>query len=944
MFGYMQFKFLFVLIFSLNSFLYSQFYFFGRNKVQYDEFDWKVLHTKHFDIYYYSEISEIAEVGGTYAENAFEDLKGEFDNIIIRKIPLIFYNTSNHFQQTNTIPGFIPEGVGGFFEFMKGRVVIPFDGSFSRFKHVITHELVHVFMTNKIFRLIKDHRLTSDLMPPLWFVEGMAEFFSNKWDMQSEMVLRDAVINNHFTGIKGIYSIYGSYLMYKEGESFLRFTEEEFGRNKVMLLLENIWMDNDFEKIMESTLGKSIEEIDRLWTLSLKKRYYPLMEKFDPIAGESLKLTKEGFANSPIYYRKKGDAPDNGEIYFIGNYTGYTSIYKIREEDLDKKEIETILILQGEKGEMLEAFHLMQPSMDISKTGMIAFITKSGGKDAIHFYSIDEKKILRSFRNEDLVTISSPSFSGEGDRLLFEASDKSGFSDIYLLDVQTGKFERLTNDYYKDKDPIFLDNYNVIFSSDRTAGENEKKFNLFRINLQTGEILYLTNVNANVESPSLSPGGDRLICTIDFDGVQNIWELGLDSLSDKKLTRVTKFLSSAFEPGYSDDGRLLFSGFEDFSFSLYLFDPQKSGIDPGNADCVEYSTKVTAPKWTESLYSARSETNNPEYEKEYTLDYAAGQVTTDPIYGTRGGALFAVSDLLGDDNYFFVLYNTAEVQSDFLRSFNIAMTKFYLGERTNYGFGVFHFRGRRYDIQESEEYFFERSIGAAGMLNFPLSKFDRIETALTIANSDKQIVSNLPDRKALLWSNSISYVFDNSLWASSGPIDGKRIMLLLAYTSDVKYSNVNYFSVIADYREYVRISRRSAIALRGSLYYNHGKEARRYFMGGSWDLRGWSRWSIRGEKMWISSLELRFPLIDEIKIKLPVVDISFFGIRGALFYDMGSAWDKEYTQTLGSFGGGVRINLFNVICFRYDIGKKIENNFRQLQSGLFYQFFFGWDF
>lgn len=96
--------------------------------------------------------------------------------------------------------------------------------------------------------------------------------------------------------------------------------------------------------------------------------------------------------------------------------------------------------------------------------------------------------------------------------------------------------------------------------------------------------------------------------------------------------------------------------------------------------------------------------------------------------------------------------------------------------------------------------------------------------------------------------------------------------------------------------------------------------------------------------MWISSMELRFPLIDEIRIKLPIVDIGFFGIRGALFYDMGSAWDKEYKQTLGSFGGGVRINIFNVICFRYDVGKKIENNFRQLQEGLFYQFFFGWDF
>jgi outer membrane protein assembly factor BamA len=185
---------------------------------------------------------------------------------------------------------------------------------------------------------------------------------------------------------------------------------------------------------------------------------------------------------------------------------------------------------------------------------------------------------------------------------------------------------------------------------------------------------------------------------------------------------------------------------------------------------------------------------------------------------------------------------------------------------------------------------------------------------------------------------------DNSLWGPSGPLDGMRARLLVGYTSDIKYSNVNYFTVIADYRQYFRLALRSAVAFRSALFYNEGKEARRYFMGGSWDLRGWPRWSIRGEKLWLSSLELRFPLIDEIRLRFPFIGLSFFGIRGALFADAGGAWDTEYRSTLGSVGGGFRFNLFGVLVLRYDIGKKIENNFTTFQPGLFYQFFFGWDF
>ena len=115
-------------------------------------------------------------------------------------------------------------------------------------------------------------------------------------------------------------------------------------------------------------------------------------------------------------------------------------------------------------------------------------------------------------------------------------------------------------------------------------------------------------------------------------------------------------------------------------------------------------------------------------------------------------------------------------------------------------------------------------------------------------------------------------------------------------------------------------------------------------MGGSWDLRGFKRWSIRGEKLWLVSNELRFPFIDQFAVRFPFGGVSFWSIRGALFFDVGSAWDTKYIETLGSIGGGVRMNLGGVLVLRYDIGKRIEENFRRFQNGIFHQFFFGWDF
>ena len=114
----------------LNESLMAQGFYFGRNKIQYTDFDWQIMKTDHFDIYYYPEMEDIAEKGAFYAEESYLFLETKFNHTVTRRIPLIFYSTHQHFQQTNVTPGFLPEGVGGFFEFIKGRVVIPNTGKF----------------------------------------------------------------------------------------------------------------------------------------------------------------------------------------------------------------------------------------------------------------------------------------------------------------------------------------------------------------------------------------------------------------------------------------------------------------------------------------------------------------------------------------------------------------------------------------------------------------------------------------------------------------------------------------------------------------------------------------------------------------------------------------------------------------------------------------------
>src|SRR5688500_12638861 len=123
---------------------------FGKNKIQYTEFEWRVLSGAHIDVYYYPEEEAVARLALSYGEESYSFLERKFQHHPFRRIPLIVYSSDAHFEQTNVFPGFIPEGVLGFTEYLRRRVAMPFRGDYDQFRKTLRHELVHAFHLSKI--------------------------------------------------------------------------------------------------------------------------------------------------------------------------------------------------------------------------------------------------------------------------------------------------------------------------------------------------------------------------------------------------------------------------------------------------------------------------------------------------------------------------------------------------------------------------------------------------------------------------------------------------------------------------------------------------------------------------------------------------------------------------------------------------------------------------
>jgi len=918
---------------------YPQFVDFGRNKVMYHDFDWYVLSTPHFKIHYYKEATELAEQAAFLLEESYKDLQRKFNHSLGDTNPVVIYSSPIHFKQTNTTPGLVPEGVGGFFEFIKNRVVLPFDGSLSQFKHVSKHELVHVFTVSKIVSVQKIHGYIAERLPPLWFVEGLAEYWSTEWDTQSEMVLKDAVLNSYLPGIDNYETVYGSYLMYKLGQKACEYIAEFFGEESLVRLIDNFWMSDSFSDVMKYTIGKDYKEFDKDFLYWLKKKYFPQISNQDDPSHSSFPVYKDGFAHKPTVFCNN----NNRDVFFIGNKTGYTSIYKL---NLNSNDGVGDLVVEGESTEDYEKFHFFRTGLDININGILAFITQKGESDVINLYDIKYNRKIADFGFKGIINIGSPSFSKDGDLIAFSANNFTGQSDLYLFNLKTGKIKRLTNDFYDDRDADFSPDGNFIaFSSDRSNEQLSSVYNLHLLNLKSGEIKQITKGDFIDYSPKFSKDGKKIVYTSDKDGPQNIWILNLenDSITSKRLTN---FTTAAFDPRWIGDDSLIFSAYEKAMITIHLLDNIKSKTR--NSFEEKSFTPLISQKGykLKKLISESFYTKKLKYKKNYSFDFAISGISSDPIFGTSAGGLLSLSDMLGDEKYNIMIFNSSNADADFWKSFNVAISKMSLEQRLNYAFGVYHLYGKRYDLSSSDFAYYERLYGGYLSLSYPLSFFRRIETTTSISQSYKDI-DFLDIRRGILLNNSISYIYDNSLWYYTGPVDGQRYNLTIGYTTDIANSTENFVTLMLDYRKYFRIARPTTLAFRAQFMINEGKNARRFYTGGSWSLRGWPFISIRGTKFALLNAEFRFPILDRIGLSFPEnINIDFYGIQGAVFADIGNAWDtyEQSKEVKGTVGAGIRINLLGMIVLRYDFGKRIEQRLTKFQKGLFHQVFFGWDF
>jgi Tol biopolymer transport system component len=572
---------------------------FGKNKVQYKDFHWYFIQTNHFDIYFSDGGEYLANFTAAAAESAYTMISNDFRYQINNRISIMVYNSHNDFQQTNVVSEYLEEGIGGVTELFKNRMVIPFEGSFRQFRHVIHHEMVHAVLNDMFYGGSLQSIISNNirLQLPMWFNEGLAEYESLKWDTNSDMFMRDATIHTYLVPINYL----NGYFAYRGGQSVWYYIANKYGEQKIAEILNRIKGTRSVEQGFKSTLGLSLEELNERWQKELKVMYWPDIAKRDDPADFATRLT-DHYKDGNFYNTSPAISPQGDKIAFISDRDEYFDVYIMSTIDNSVTKI-----VDGQQTKNFEELHLLTPGISWSPDGKkIALAVKSGDQDAIFIVDVasgDKQKL-----EFGLDGIFSVNWSHQGDKLTF-IGDKDQNSDVYVYDMTTKTLTNLTDDVFSDADPVWSpDGKTIYFSSDRgnhlslqsrppdfeMAHYDYSQLDLYSINAETKEIRRITDYpHSDETSPALSPDGKKMLYISDRNGINNIYERDLVTGDDRPITNS---IAGVYQLSVSADGnKLTFSALNHAGFDVYVMKmPFEKKLAVASLEPTEYMKSLIA--------------------------------------------------------------------------------------------------------------------------------------------------------------------------------------------------------------------------------------------------------------------------------------------------------------------------------------------------------------
>ena len=921
--------------------------YFGKNQIRYDNFDWQIYTTDHFEIYYYPEIEQHLERVAGYAESAYQQISSELKYDLAFKIPLILFKTSSEFQQQNVIPGAAQEGVGAFAEPMRYRIVMPLDEPPDLLYRLILHELTHQFE----FDIIPTSLIRRSV--PLWVNEGLSDYMTGIWRPIDLMTVRDAAVADivpKMSELEGYTQTGSVRMIYNLGHAVFEFIESRWGKEGIrqyLFSLRKSVIGGGEDAYMEA-FKLTPEEFDQEFEKYLKDRFKPFRDKERPADyGRNL-------------------APDPEESVFIGA----VSIEPSPSGDLiamvtgNRKDRELdIVLVSATDGSMIRnmtnGFDQDRGFEFIVQNGMrsntVPWMSWSPSGDQIAYFVRAEKwrtLILQNVLNRnveqrvELRTVDdpeSPDISPDGKKVAFAAL-QGGVGDIWVVDLASREVTNVTKDGFADSGPTWSPDGRSIIYVARVSG-NEK---LFRLDVATGQKTQLTfgthddsaaqflDAETLVFSSTATDPAQPAEAEVSRNGnIYNIWTLNLKTGQLRQYTDALGGNTSAVVLNQGrGEPRIAFVGYYKGEYELHVLDRRDPIVTAASSDFGAPGPIIDFQAPLSHTMIAQNKRRKGAFEKLFLDGRPPVNVGVTSSGDVFGGSAVTFSDVLGDKQFNLYAASISQYRTlsfsylNLARRFNYAVQAY---SQTQFFYGALE--GVFYDPRFSNVFLDRdyalatRTVRGGSVFGiWPLNRYRRVELFGGVLQYQEEFNDpTLQDysaqfqaeqfgrqlfRSGLYVPVGINFVQETTVFREFGPLAGNTMRLSYEVSPAIG-DTLGRQTADVDARYYLRLGGSGLLAMRARGFKSWGDAPDFMYFGGNSEMRGYEYLEFIGSESAFLNAELRFPFIEAMLTPLGVLG----GVRGVLFANMGGGhfdgqpfkwWSNKadvYTPVVGFIPG-----------------------------------------
>lgn len=523
---------------------------FGKNRLQYKEFNWRYYSTSNFDIYFYDDGQELAKLTATHMEDEYDRITDLLGYAPYSKTKIFLYNSLADLQQSNVAANSNPFTVGGQTNFVKSQVEIAFPGTLHEFKQELVLRVSHMLLMDMMFGgSLSDIFQNTYLMTlPEWFLEGAARYVAYGWGIQMDDFIRDEFKDGKAPKLSKLQGLEAALA----GQSVWNFIAEEYGKSNISNILNYTRIIRNEEMAISNTLGMPFRQFVGAWQKYYKASTDDVLSSYTVPSEDNMVTDKRSGLH---LHNSVSLSPGGRYLAFTQNHKGR---YSIKVKDLTTGRIRTVLetgyrVLDQQTDDTI-------PLVDWQDSTHLGVMSVRKGLYTLHLVNVLNKRSERQTIRK-VSQVNDFSFSPNG-RVIAMSAEKEGRNDIYLYSLKRQSLTAITNDWYDDITPSFIPgSNNIVFSSNRTSdslntrqsvslGKISDNYNIYIYNIDTTTNI-LTRVT-NTLGKSYIPKADsigNIYFLSEQRGINNLFRYNrIDSLYSQLTAFYTGIEDYALNP------------------------------------------------------------------------------------------------------------------------------------------------------------------------------------------------------------------------------------------------------------------------------------------------------------------------------------------------------------------------------------------------------------